>query len=101
MARAIRIWPLLTGTQRYEKIVSTRNRGQGLFVVAPIIAYLIETANGRILYDVGCDYTKIATPQLRTRFFDPMRPMFEPPEMTQEQRIPTYLKKLGLAPKGR
>jgi N-acyl homoserine lactone hydrolase len=99
MTRAVRMWPLLTGTQRYEKIVSTKNRGQGQFIDAPILAYLIETPNGRILYDVGCDYRKIATPELRTRFFDPMRPLFEPPQMTEQQRIPTYLKKLGLAPK--
>ena len=98
MTRAIRMWPLLTGTQRYEKIVSTKNRGQGQFIEAPILAYLIETPNGRILYDVGCDYRKIATPELRSRFFDPMRPLFEPPQMTEEQRIPAYLKKLGLAP---
>jgi N-acyl homoserine lactone hydrolase len=97
MTRAIRMWPLLTGTQRYEKVVSTRNRGRGVFIVAPIVAYLIETPNGRILYDVGCDYGKIATPQLRTKFFEPMRPMFEPPEMTQDQRIPNYLQKLGLS----
>jgi N-acyl homoserine lactone hydrolase len=97
MTRAIRLWPLLTGTQRYEKIVSTRDRGHGQFIDAPILAYLIETPNGRILYDVGCDYRKIATPQLRTRFFDPMRPRFEPPEMTPEQRIPNYLQNLGLA----
>ena len=99
MTRAIRMWPLLTGTQRYEKVVSTRNRGQGQYLVAPIVAYLIETPNGRILYDVGCDYRKIATPALRAKFFDPMRPMFEPPQMREEQRIPDYLEKLGLAPK--
>jgi hypothetical protein len=56
MSRALRMWPLLTGVQRYEKIVSTRNRGHGQFIEAPILAYLIETSNGRILYDVGCDY---------------------------------------------
>jgi N-acyl homoserine lactone hydrolase len=93
------MWPLLTGTQRYEKIVSTKDRGQGQFIDAPIVAYLIETPNGRILYDVGCDYRKIATPELRARFFDPMRPVFEPPKMTQEQRIPHYLQKLCLSPK--
>jgi N-acyl homoserine lactone hydrolase len=96
MSRALRLWPLLTGTQRYEKLVSTRNRGHGVYIDAPILAYLIETPNGRILYDVGCDYTKIATPALRTRFFDPARPRFEPPEMAEEQRIPRYLAKLGL-----
>jgi N-acyl homoserine lactone hydrolase len=99
MNRAIRMWPLLTGTQRYEKVVSTRDRGHGQFIEAPIVAYLIETPNGRILYDVGCDYRKIATPELRRMFFDPMRPMFEPPRMKQEQRIPNYLKHLGLSPR--
>jgi N-acyl homoserine lactone hydrolase len=99
MTRAIRLWPLLTGTQRYEKIVSTRNRGQGQFIDAPILAYLIETSNGRILYDVGCDYRKVSNPELRARFFDPMRPMLEGPVMTEDQRIPSYLARLGLAPK--
>jgi N-acyl homoserine lactone hydrolase len=90
---------LLTGTQRYEKVVSTRNRGRGQFIDAPILAYLIETPNGRILYDVGCDYRKIATPELRARFFDPMRPLFEPPAMREDQRIPHYLRQLGLTAK--
>jgi N-acyl homoserine lactone hydrolase len=98
MSGAIRMWPLLTATQRYEKVVSPRNRGHGEFIDAPILAYLIETSNGRILYDVGCDYRKIATPALRAKFFDPKRPRFEPPQMSEEQRIPRYLGKLGLAP---
>jgi N-acyl homoserine lactone hydrolase len=99
MTRALRIWPLLTGTHKYEKVVSTRNRGHGQFIEAPILAYLIETKNGRILYDVGCDYRKIATPALRASHFDPMRPLFEPPQMSEEQRIPHYLNKLGLSAK--
>ena len=99
MTRALRLWPLLTGTHRYEKVVSTKNRGHGHFIDAPILAYLVETPNGRILYDVGCDYRKIATPDLRSKFFDPMRPLFEPPEMSEEQRIPSNLNRLGLTPK--
>ena len=69
MSRALRMWPLLTATQRYEKLVSTRNRGHGQYIEAPILAYLIETPQGRILYDAGCDYRKIATPEMRTRYF--------------------------------
>jgi N-acyl homoserine lactone hydrolase len=99
MSKALRLWPLLTGTQRYEKVVSTRDRGRGLYIDAPILAYLIETSNGRILYDVGCDYRKVVTPELRTRFFEPMRPLFQPPSMTEEQRITRYLARLGLNPR--
>jgi N-acyl homoserine lactone hydrolase len=99
MPKALKIWPLLTGTQRYEKTVSTRNLGTGLYIDAPILAYLIDTPNGRILYDVGCDYRKVVTPQLRTRFFEPMRPLFQPPAMTEEQRITSYLARLGWGPR--
>lgn len=96
MAKALRLWPLLTATQRYEKIVSTRNRGHGVYIEAPILAYLIETPQGRILYDVGCDYRKIADPALTAQFLEPMRPLFEPPVMAESQRIPNYLARLGL-----
>ncbi|WP_137819397.1 N-acyl homoserine lactonase family protein [Pseudomonas sp. 2FG] len=98
MSRALKLWPLLTGTHRYEKSVSTRGRGQGQFIQAPILAYLIETTNGRILYDVGCDYRKVADPGLSKRYFEPMRPQFDAPSMHEEQRIPRYLGQLGLTP---
>lgn len=98
MSRASKIWPLLTGTIRYEKTISTRNRGHGKFIDAPILAYLIETSNGRILYDAGCDYRKVADPMLRARYFDPMLPQIEPPIMQEGQRIPRYLGQLGLGP---
>ena len=64
MSHALKIWTLLTGSIRYEKTISTRNRGQGWWIEAPILAYLIETSNGRILYDVGCDYRKLTNPAL-------------------------------------
>ncbi|AWN14649.1 N-acyl homoserine lactonase family protein [Salinisphaera sp. LB1] len=96
MTGALRIRPLLTATHRYEKTVSTRGHGRGIYIDAPILAYLIETPNGRILFDVGCDYHKIATPELRARYLEPMRPTFEVPEMSQTQRIPEYLRRLSL-----
>lgn len=96
MARALKLWPLLTGLHRYEKVVSTKNIGFGQYIDAPILSYLIETPNGRILYDVGCDYHKVSSPALSAKFYEPMRPLFEPPKMTEQQRIPSYLERLGL-----
>jgi N-acyl homoserine lactone hydrolase len=98
MTQVTRFWPLLTGTHRYEKSLSTRGRGQGVIIEAPILAYLIETPNGRILYDVGCDYSKIADPGKRQRWYENAEFPFGPPEMTEEQRLPRRLAQLGLQP---
>ena len=98
MTRVKRFWPLLTGVHRYEKTLSTRGRGQGVFIEAPILAYLIETANGRILYDVGCDYRKVNDPALRTRYYENESFPFGPPRMEDAQRLPRLLAGLGLGP---
>ena len=58
-------WSLLTGTHRYTETLSMRGRGRGGIIEVPILACLIETANGRILCDVGCDYQKIVDPAIR------------------------------------
>ena len=98
MRRNVKLLPLLTGTIRYEKSISTRNRGYGQFINAPILAYLIDTPNGHILYDVGCDYRKLKDPALRSRYFDSMRPRVEVPVMNEEQRLSRYLAQLSLKP---
>jgi N-acyl homoserine lactone hydrolase len=97
MTQALRLWPLLTAVHRYDKSLSTRNRGQGKIIQAPILAYLIETRNGRILFDVGCDYSKIADPFLRADYYDEEN-FFGAPAMQESQRLPNHLAKLGLAP---
>jgi N-acyl homoserine lactone hydrolase len=94
--RGVRLTALLTGTHRYEKTLSTRHRGAGVIVQAPILAYLIETPNGRILYDVGCDYSKIADPVKRARHFSPETFAYGAPDMDPSQRIPAHLERLGL-----
>ena len=98
MTQVRRFWPLLTGTHLYEKTLSTRGRGQGVFIQAPILAYLIETTNGRILYDVGCDYSKINDPELKSHYYENEAFPFGPPEMTEEQRLQNRLLNLGLMP---
>ena len=98
MTQVKRFWPILTGTHRYEKTLSTRHHGKGVIIEAPILAYLIETSNGRILYDVGCDYSKINDPVLRARYYENEEFAFGPPEMTEEQRLPNRLHQLGLQP---
>ncbi len=88
---------MLTAMHRYDKSISTRHRGKGTEIDAPILAYLIETRNGRILYDVGCDYRKIADPVLRERHYGGDAPM-PVPQMTEDQRIVSHLARLGLTP---
>ena len=98
MTEVRKLWPLLTATHRYDKSISTWKRGEGTMIDAPILAYLIETANGRILYDVGCDYSKIHVPGLRARYYDAAVNNFGAPDMKDHQRIPHYLARLGLLP---
>jgi N-acyl homoserine lactone hydrolase len=96
MTQVKKLWPLLTATHRYDKSISTFNRGRGQQIEAPILAYLLETTNGRILYDVGCDHAKISDPVARARYYDPAVFAFGAPEMREEQRIPHHLARLGL-----
>ncbi|MBF0255273.1 MAG: N-acyl homoserine lactonase family protein [Gammaproteobacteria bacterium] len=98
MTAVRKFWPILTGIHRYEKTLSTRGRGVGEIIEAPILAYLIETSQGRILYDVGCDYAKIVDPVQRAHWYESDEFPFGPPQMTEEQRLPNRLEKLGLRP---
>lgn len=98
MTQVTKFWPILTATHRYDKSLSTRQRGAGTIIEAPILAYLIETRNGRILYDVGCDYNKINDPEQKARFYDNEEFEFGPPTMDEEQRLPNRLAELGLKP---
>lgn len=98
MTQVRKLWPLLTATHRYDKSISTWQRGRGQQIEAPILAYLIETSNGRILYDVGCDHAKIADPVARDRHYNPATFEFGAPDMRDEQRIPHHLARLGLTP---
>lgn len=98
MTQVTKFWPILTGTHRYEKTLSTRGRGHGVMIEAPILAYLVETTNGRILYDVGCDYNKLSDPALKQQYYENEAFPFGPPEMTEEQRLPSRLAELGLTP---
>lgn len=97
MTSVTKFWPILTATHRYDKSISTHNRGAGETIEAPILAYLIETKNGRILYDVGCDYNKINDPVMRKKYYNPAVFDFGAPEMDETQRLPNQLAKLGLS----
>lgn len=96
MTQVRKLWPLLTATHRYDKSISTLGRGMGQMIEAPILAYLIETVNGRILYDVGCDHAKIHDPVQRARHYNLETFAFGAPDMQDEQRIPYHLARLGL-----
>lgn len=96
MTQVLKFWPLLTATHRYDKSLSTRNKDAGVMMQAPILAYLIETKNGRILFDVGCDYAKISNPQLAAQYYNPQTFEFGAPDMLDEQRLPQHFAKLGI-----
>lgn len=96
MTAALKLWPLLTATHRYDKSLSTRNRDGGKMIQAPILAYLIETTQGRILVDVGCDFSKINTPAKASHYYNPQTFEFGAPDMLEEQRLPHYFSRLGL-----
>jgi N-acyl homoserine lactone hydrolase len=98
MSDVWRLVPILTGRHRYDTSLSLRGRAPGTVIEAPILAYLIETAHGRVLYDVGCDFHKLADPELRARHYGPGGFPFGPPEMTEEDRLPRLLARVGLAP---
>src|SRR4051794_10770527 len=91
--------PILTGRHRYDASLSLRGREPGTVIEAPILAYLIETAHGRILYDVGCDYRKLSDPGLRQLHYGPGGFPFGPPEMREEDRLPALLARRGLDPR--
>ena len=97
MTSVTRFKPILTAMHFYDKSISTFNRGRGQIIQAPILAYLIETKNGRILYDVGCDYKKIANPKQQVNYYNPTLG-FNAPEMEESQRLPNQLAKMGLTP---
>ena len=97
MTSVTKFWPILTATHQYDKSISTFNRGAGQVIEAPILAYLIETKNGRILYDVGCDYNKINNPEQRAKYYN-LALGFGAPDMNESQRLPNQLAKMGLKP---
>ncbi len=98
MTQVLKLWPLLTATHRYDKSFSTRNTGHGTTIEAPILAYLIETRQGRVLFDVGCDYHKLSTPGALAQWYGPDDFPMGPPHMEEEQRLPAHFARLGLTP---
>jgi N-acyl homoserine lactone hydrolase len=92
-----RLIPILTGRHRYDARLSLRGAAPGTLIEAPILAYLIETTHGRILYDVGCDYGKLADPGRRRRYYGAGGFPFGPPVMHDEDRLPVLLARLGIA----
>ena len=95
MTQVTKFWPLLTATHHYDKSLSTRNIDAGVMMEAPILAYLIETKNGRILFDVGCDYAKINNPTLASDFYK--ENIFDAPTMQEEQRLPQHFARMGIS----
>ena len=98
MSDVRRLVPILTGRHRYDASLSLHGKAPGTTIEAPILAYLIETAHGRVLYDVGCDYRKITDPALRERYYGAGGFPFGPPEMSADDRLSALLAGIGIPP---
>jgi N-acyl homoserine lactone hydrolase len=99
MSDVRRLVPILTGRHRYDASLSLHGRAPGTTIEAPILAYLVETAHGRVLYDVGSDYGKIADPAQRAACYDAAGFPFGPPEMHEDDRLPALLARVGVGPR--
>ena len=93
-----RLIPIYTGLHRYDASLSLRGHPPGTVIEAPILAYLVETVHGRLLYDVGCDRRKIADPALRHEHYGAAAIPFGPPETTADDCLPALLGGAGLRP---
>jgi N-acyl homoserine lactone hydrolase len=91
--------PIFTALHRYDRSLSLHRFPPGTTMTAPILAYLIETTQGRILYDVGCDYRKIAEPEARARHYGGADFAFGPPDMGEDERLTVLLAGVGLGPR--
>jgi N-acyl homoserine lactone hydrolase len=92
-----RLTPILTGLHRYDKSLSLHGWRPGELIEVPILAYLIETRDARVLYDVGCDQRKIADPALREVYY--REGTFPAPDMRAEDRLPLQLAGVGIGPR--
>src|SRR4051794_12785191 len=99
MSDVRRLTTICTGRHRYDSSLSLRGRAAGTVIEAPILAYLIETRHGRVLYDVGCDRRKIADPVLRARHYGAAAFPFGPPTMNEDECLPVLLARAGLQPR--
>ena len=99
MSDVRRLIPILTGRHRYDASLSLRGRAPGTVIEAPIMVYLIETVHGRVLYDVGCDYRKLADATLRAAHYAADGFPFGAPEMREDERLPAQLARLGIGPR--
>lgn len=95
--KATKLYVLLCGFEIIPKTVSTRDRGQSFILSVPISAYLIETANGLVLFDTGINTDNIWDRDRAHRVFtesgwDP------PPVVLPEHDLLGQLDRIGVRP---
>ncbi len=86
------LFPILNGIEVLDKSVSTYNVDRGTTVHEPIMAYLLDTNQGWVLIDTGCDLEVLRDPEMAARAFS------VPPIVTEEQELGRQLAVLGLTP---
>jgi N-acyl homoserine lactone hydrolase len=92
-----RLHVFLVGYEVLPKSVSTRGRGENFLLASPVCAYLVETVAGLVLIDCGIDGARLASPDLRERWF-PSAWWPTAPAVLPQHELLGQLARIGLAP---
>ena len=89
---------LLLGYEVIPKTVSTRDRGGKFIMAEPILAYLIETDDGYVIFDTGVNSTNLTDPALRQSLFMD-RGWLTPPIVLPDHEFLAQLELADVAPR--
>lgn len=86
---------LFSGLLHYDQSVFTYDRGCGVGVEVPTLAFLVEHPRGRVLFDTGLDPALVSG---ATRYWGEEMASMVRPEMSEGQDVVSQLGRMGLQP---
>lgn len=91
-----RLYAMLNGHETVDKSLSTRGRG-GVSMREPIQMFLLDTADGWVLFDAGANPALVRDPALKQRYYTGQG--WDSPDLPDDLTLPRHLERLGLAPR--